>query len=150
MAAPDRIRLTGSLRKGSGDGALLFARFRPGRPAEDPRLAGLRPLVLYPAEPAEAPSLEQLEGLGVTRPVGGVEQQVAARPQLGMRWADAVDPGHLWRLEEVDDDQVEPTVGQGGGLARKILQRPQAQVDVGQPASSSRSRVRACQYSSSS
>src|SRR5882724_4193641 len=90
MAAPDRIRLIGSLRKGPRKGALLFGgcpefwlqgSHKSGqsrRAAEDSGLAGLGPLVLDPREPAEAPAREQLERLRVALPIGVVEQQVAA------------------------------------------------------------------------
>src|SRR3954454_3180434 len=80
MAAPDRIRLTGSLRKGPRKGALLFPGPCGSEPrsaalisrnpqigneglpgaAEDPGLARLRPLVLHPGERPKAPLRKQI------------------------------------------------------------------------------------------
>src|SRR2546421_7356961 len=127
MAAPDRIRLTSSLRKGPGNGALLFA-----RTPEDPGLAGLRPAVLDANEPAKAPSGEQLKGLGIPRPVGVVEQEVTAWPHLLHRRFEAVDPSDRRRLEEVEHDQIEGAVSQRPDLIRKLLDGPQPEVDISQ------------------
>src|SRR6185437_8473012 len=94
MAAPDRIRLTGSLRRRPRKGPLLFlGRLADSWPvaghesahsgsAEDPGLARLRPAVLDPDELAEAPAVHELEGLPIPGPVRVVEEQIAAGPHL--------------------------------------------------------------------
>src|SRR3954454_16030330 len=101
MAAPDRIRLTGSLRKRPLKGPLLFA-----GSSEDRRLAGLGPLVLDPGEAALPPPRQKLERLRIPRPIGIVEQQIPARPHLFHCRLYGVDARDRWGFEEVDDDEI--------------------------------------------
>src|SRR5918994_5652538 len=127
MAAPDRIRLTGSLRKRPRKGPLLFA-----RASEDRRLANLRPGVLHPGEALFPPSGEQVLRLGIARTVGVVEEQVSARAHLLTRGMEAVHSGQFRGLEEVDDDEVECGVRETRDLPREVLNRPKPEVDVQQ------------------
>src|SRR5262245_24420567 len=101
MAAPDRIRLTDSLRRRPRKGPPLF------RAAEKARFARLRPAVLHSDELPETPGGEQFEGLGVTGAVGVVEEQVAAGAHLAHRRTHAVDPADAGRLKKIEHDQVE-------------------------------------------
>src|SRR5262245_57511760 len=126
MAAPDRIRLTDSLRRGPRKGALLLPEQdlpylwssgdhqsgRSMRFAEDARLAGLWPAVLDADEPAEAPPCEELERIGVSRAIGVIEQKQPAEFELLQRRFQHVDSRHRRGFQEVDDNKVEPSVRQ--------------------------------------
>src|SRR5690349_13231275 len=101
MTAPDRIRLTDSLRKRPRMGPLLF-----GSP-EDPRFTGLGPTVLDPDELLEAPVAEQLESLGIAGTVGVVQEEEPPGRHPLHRRSQNVDARHLRRLEEVHHDELE-------------------------------------------
>src|SRR3954452_4986329 len=127
MAAPDRIRLTDSLRKRPRKGPLLFG------VAEDARLARLGPAVLDAHELAEAPAGQDLEGLGIAGAIGVVEDQETSRLDSLHSRPQCLPPRHPRELEEVDDHELEAVRSQclqGGG---QLLDSSQAKVDVVYP-----------------
>ncbi len=106
---------------------------------------------LTPVNLPEAPAGEQLERLGVARPIGVVEQQIAAGPHLPHRRFQRVDPSDRRCLEEVHDDQVERLVRE---RRRPPSGNPRPASTSGrrspEPAASSRSLSGRTQYSLSS